>query len=163
MSSDLPSIAGLNALDGAEFERALRLLFERAPRLVEPLYSERPFRSYAELLDRARHIVGTLREEEQIAVLNAHPRVGSRAGLSPLSRREQGADRDERVARELAELNAAYERRFGFRFVVFVAGRPREAIVDALRARLERPRDEELRTGLSEYLAIAAQRLRKLT
>ena len=45
---------------------------------------------------------------------------------------------------ELAELNRAYEERFGFRFVVFVAGRPRREIVPVLRERLERTREQEL-------------------
>ena len=34
-----------------------------------------------------------------------------------------------RVASELARLNEAYERRFGFRYCVFVAGRPRAALL----------------------------------
>lgn len=159
--SALPTIEALNARDRAGFERALGPLLERAPTLLERLSAERPFRSYAELLERAGAILRGMPEHEQVAVLDAHPRIGERGRLSALSRREQGAD-DEGAARDLDALNAEYERRFGFRFVVFVAGRPRVAIRDELRARLDRPRDDELRAGLSEYLAIAADRLRRL-
>ena len=59
----------------------------------------------------------------------------------------------------LGQLNDAYERRFGFRFVVFVAGRSRDEIVPVLKARLERSRADELATGLEEFLAIARDRL----
>ena len=100
-------------------------------------------------------------ESERIAVLDAHPRIGATRGLSPRSAAEQGdADAtDVATFAILEELNDAYERRFGFRFVVFVAGRPRAAIVPVLRARLERSRTEELTAGIEEFLAIARDRL----
>ena len=59
---------------------------------------------------------------------------------------------------ELAELNRAYEEKFGFRFVVFVNRRPRREIVPILRARLERSREEELETGVDELVQIAIDR-----
>jgi len=62
------------------------------------------------------------------------------------------------VLAELAELNRAYEAKFGFRFVVFVNGRPRRAIVPILRERLERTRAEELETGVDELVQIAVSR-----
>ena len=49
---------------------------------------------------------------------------------------------------ELAELNHAYEEKFGFRFVVFVNRRPQGEILPVLRERLERTREEELDTAL---------------
>ena len=101
-------------------------------------------------------------EVEQIAVLDAHPRVGADpASLSLSSRREQGEATDAATLRELAELNDAYERKFGFRFVVFVAGRPKREIVPVLRARLANTRETELRIGLDEFFAIALDRLER--
>jgi 2-oxo-4-hydroxy-4-carboxy--5-ureidoimidazoline (OHCU) decarboxylase len=64
------------------------------------------------------------------------------------------------VLAELAELNAAYEARFHFRFVVFVNRRSRAEIVPVLRERLERTREEELETGCDELVAIAVDRWR---
>ena len=63
--------------------------------------------------------------------------------------------------RELARLNDAYERRFGFRCVIFVAGRPKDALVVVMRARLARERAAELAAGLAEFLAIARDRLQR--
>jgi 2-oxo-4-hydroxy-4-carboxy--5-ureidoimidazoline (OHCU) decarboxylase len=62
------------------------------------------------------------------------------------------------VLEELARLNRAYEKRFGFRFVVFVNRRPRREIVPVLRERLGRTREEELDTAICELVAIARDR-----
>ena len=64
---------------------------------------------------------------------------------------------------ELAELNRAYEERFGFRFVVFVNRRPKSEIVPILRERLERTREQELATALDELVSIAEDRWRRLS
>jgi 2-oxo-4-hydroxy-4-carboxy--5-ureidoimidazoline (OHCU) decarboxylase len=130
-------------------------LFEGRTRFVELLAErENP-------LAVAREVVRQLSDEEQREVLDAHPAIGQRDGLSARSAREQGADDDADVLRELAELNRAYEERFGFRFVVFVDRRPKREIVPILRARLERTRDEELATALDELVAIAEDRWRR--
>ena len=62
---------------------------------------------------------------------------------------------------ELARLNADYEARHGFRFVVFVNRRPKTEILDVLRSRIGRPTDEELETALGELVAIAEDRWRR--
>jgi 2-oxo-4-hydroxy-4-carboxy--5-ureidoimidazoline (OHCU) decarboxylase len=96
-------------------------------------------------------------------VLNAHPRIGADpASLSALSRREQRGGADLETLRELASLNDEYERRFSFRFVVFVGGRSKAEIVPVFRDRLRRSRDDELATGIDEFLAIARDRLTRI-
>ena len=86
------------------------------------------------------------------------PGSGVRAGLSKRSASEQGADADPVILTELAYLNQVYEEKFGFRFVVFVNGRPKTEILEVLRERLERTREEELETGLADLVAIARDR-----
>ena len=92
-------------------------------------------------------------------MLDAHPAIGAKA-TSARSRREQGTDDDPTVLAELAALNAEYEERFGFRFVVFVNGRPRREIVPVLRERMTRTREEELQTAVDELVQIAINRWR---
>ena len=135
--------------------------FERAPLLAERLGSDEG--APAEILTRARALIATLTDAEKAAVLDAHPRIGAAVGLSARSAAEQraGEPEDPVVLAELARLNAAYEAKFGFRFVVFVNGRSRAAIVPVLHERLARRRDEELVTGLEEFLAIAQHRMRQ--
>lgn len=146
---------------------AFERLFEGATPLVERLRAEAPFASDAAMLVRARQIVFELGEAEQIAVINAHPRIGERAervrDQSALSFKEQGYDRDHTppdVFLRLARLNEEYEQKFGFRFVVFVNRRSKEALVPVLEARLRGSRDEERTTALHAILAIAEDRVK---
>ena len=127
-------------------------LFEGRTRLVELLAGE------PDPLVRARTLVHELPPEEKRAVLDAHPAIGQRSGLSARSAAEQGEDADAAVLAELERLNQAYERRHGFRFVVFVARRPKAEILEVLRGRIDRPTADELETALDELVAIAADR-----
>ncbi|MBI2773253.1 MAG: 2-oxo-4-hydroxy-4-carboxy-5-ureidoimidazoline decarboxylase [Chloroflexi bacterium] len=139
---------------------ALARAFERAPALAGRLGREAPFPTVDAAIDRARRLLAAMSDGERTAVLGAHPRIGADpATLSAESLREQGGREEQAVLTELAALNDEYERRHGFRFVVFVAGRPKAAIVPILRDRLGRPRERELGTGLEELLAIARDRL----
>jgi 2-oxo-4-hydroxy-4-carboxy--5-ureidoimidazoline (OHCU) decarboxylase len=127
-------------------------LFEGGTRLVELL---------AELedpLERVDDALAALPEEDKLEALNAHPAIGQRKGLSARSAAEQGEDTDPTVLSELAYLNQVYEEKFGFRFVVFVAGRSKAEILEVLQERIGRTREEELDTGCHELVAIAKDR-----
>lgn len=126
-------------------------LFEGRTRLVE-LLAERE-----DPLASAEKVLGELTEQEQRQALNAHPAIGARI-LSKRSATEQGSGGHPAVLTELAYLNQVYEEKFGFRFVVFVDGRPKSEILEILQQRLERTREEELQTGLRELVAIARDR-----
>lgn len=136
--------------------------FERSPTLTDGLRRTGPYASVDEVMAAAAALVDGLSGSQRIALLDAHPRLGAdREALSPTSAREQGQAADAGTMRELARLNDAYERRFGFRCVIFVAGRPKDALVAVMRARLARERSAELGTGLAEFLAIARDRLQR--
>ena len=107
-------------------------------------------------LSHAREVAASLTDAEKKAVLDAHPPIGAKA-MSVRSAAEQGTD----AAPELDGLNAAYEQKFGFRFVVFVNRRPRSEIVPILRERLERTREQELATAIDELVSIAEDRWRR--
>ena len=109
-------------------------------------------------LRQARDVVRELTEAEKLEALNAHPAIGQRSGVSARSAAEQGADADPEVLEELARLNREYEERFGFRFVVFVNRRPKAEILEVLRERIHRTREEELDTAVNELVAIAEDR-----
>jgi 2-oxo-4-hydroxy-4-carboxy--5-ureidoimidazoline (OHCU) decarboxylase len=125
--------------------------------LAEKVRAAGPYQSTAELIARMRAALPALTEAEKVATLNAHPRIGEDPRyLSERSLREQGA----KAVPELDRLNAEYERRFGFRFVVFVNRRPKAQIVEVLQERLHRSREEEMEEGLRAIVAIAEDRLR---
>ena len=127
-------------------------LFEGRTRLVE-LLAEREHP-----LEAAPEVAAGLSEAEQLEALDAHPAIGAGAGLSERSAAEQGSDADPVILTELAYLNQVYEEKFGFRFVVFVDGRPKNEVLEVLCARLERTREQELATALDDLVAIARDR-----
>ena len=111
-------------------------------------------------LGQARKVLADAPEEEQVEALGTHPRIGQRVNVSERSAREQGSDEDPALLAALARLNKTYEQKFGFRFVVFVDGRPRAEILSVMRQRLQHAREEELAAGLDDLVAIALDRWR---
>ena len=147
-------------------------LFEEAPRFLARLEAAGPFATMDDLFIAAREIAHSMPEAEQVELIDAHPRLGAPPGtVSRMSYNEQGYDReagtlvarDLDVARELERLNDEYEGRFGFRSCVFVAGRPREALLPGMAAALEADREHELHRALDAVVDIAIDRHAKLS
>ncbi|HEY3105811.1 MAG TPA: 2-oxo-4-hydroxy-4-carboxy-5-ureidoimidazoline decarboxylase [Gaiellaceae bacterium] len=139
---DLPRQLNVEELDA---------LFEGHSQLTEELARRE------DPLGQARAVLEELPEEARVEALNTHPRIGERGG-SARSAEEQGSDEDPALLAALRHLNKSYEEKFGFRFVVFVNGRPRGEILSVMRERFQHAREEELGTGLDELVAIALDR-----
>jgi len=168
MAADPSAALAIDELDviapGA-FVSAVAPLFEGARGFLGRLAMARPFDSVDALFARAREIAHAMPPDEQLELIDAHPRLGATPALvSDLSRREQasGAD-DVAVAADLERLNAAYEARFGFRYCVFVAGRSRVALLPDFRAALDADRDAEIARALDAVIDIARARYATLT
>ncbi|HXG26795.1 MAG TPA: 2-oxo-4-hydroxy-4-carboxy-5-ureidoimidazoline decarboxylase [Candidatus Binatia bacterium] len=165
-------VPALDRAPAREFVEAMAPLFEGAPGFLWRLAAARPFGSPAELFRGARWLAHRLPEPLQLELIDAHPRLGAPpASVSAMSFREQGYDREaaanlaseaarerERVAAELDRLNREYEGMFGFRYCVFVAGRPRSALLPGMRAALTADRESELHRALDAVVDIAADR-----
>lgn len=168
----IPPMRELDEMARQDFMRALAPLFEGAPWFLARLAADRPFGTYDQLLDRASAVALAMPGPEQAALIDSHPRIGAPPGsLSALSSVEQGhhlglaADPeagDENLAAELERSNAAYEARFGFRFVIFVAGRPRSQMASIIEERLTAQREAEKRRALIDVVSIARDRLRRI-
>lgn len=173
----LPSIDILNQSSKDDFISVVNILFETAPPLGDRLYNSRPFQTYDALISSAVKIIDDLSFADKIEVVNAHPRIGldpKTATLSALSYIEQGLDKEqnalskeekkeiEDVFAQLKTLNSQYEEKYGFKFVEFVAGRPKKMIIPVLEKRLLNDIHTELKAGLDAMIAIARDRLSKL-
>ena len=163
------SIDDLNELSADAFADEVAPLFEGARGFLERLAAARPFESDHAFLATAREDARTMPEADQVELLNAHPPLGGDpAAVSEASFEEQGygaldGDDDRQpVVEELAMLNEVYERRFGFRCVVFVAGRPLSAMGPLIEAAMRNDRAAELGRGLDDVIDIAADRLGRL-
>jgi 2-oxo-4-hydroxy-4-carboxy-5-ureidoimidazoline decarboxylase len=165
-------LATLDTASAREFVSAMAPLFEGAPGFLWRLAAARPFGSADELFRRARRIAHQLPEPLQIELIDAHPRLGApAASVSAMSFIEQGYDQEaaanlasdaarerDGVAAELDRLNREYEARFGFRYCVFVAGRPRSVLLPGMTAALSADRASEILRALDAVVDIARDR-----
>lgn len=172
----LPPIEVLDGIPAGIFAATMAPLFEGAPRFLGRLADARPFGSPDVLFERARSIAHAMPIAEQLELIDAHPRLGAPpTGVSALSFEEQGYDREmaeasardavaeqDRVAGELDRLNAAYEDRFGFRYCVFVDGRPRAELLPEMTAALDARRADEIARALDAVIDIARDRAVRL-
>ena len=157
------TLAELNGRDRQTFIEALGSIFEASPWVAERAWERRPFRSLDTLHQTMIEAVQQASEPEQLALLRAHPDLGTRARISDASTGEQrgaGLDRLEPDEYErLQQLNDKYRRRFGFPFLFAVQGSTKEDVLTALEVRVERSRDEELAEALRQVYQIARFRL----
>jgi 2-oxo-4-hydroxy-4-carboxy--5-ureidoimidazoline (OHCU) decarboxylase len=144
-----------------DFSRLMGLLFEPAPAFAARLAARRPFDSNDHLLAEAAVVAHGMPPSDQVELINAHPRLAATSELSAASRREQGSA-DPEADRKLTELQTAYEARFGFRYLAFVAGRTRRALIPDLQRSLSASREAEMLRAIDDTLAIAADRLTRL-
>jgi 2-oxo-4-hydroxy-4-carboxy-5-ureidoimidazoline decarboxylase len=153
-------IRTLDGLSEADFIAGASPLFEGAPRFLARLAAARPFGTADAMFQRALSIALSMPEDEQLELIDAHPRLGAPpASVSDLSFREQGYDRETTEAMaDLDRLNREYEARFGFRFCVYVAGRSRAALVPIVQDALGADRSSEIRRALTDVVAIARAR-----
>lgn len=124
---------------------ALTILFEHSPILISRLAPELvatfseglTLSTYAEFIDVALHHIGAWNTVSQSEFISGHPRIGESKHLSNLSAKEQGAQglipTPPEVLERLAYLNACYEVVYpGLRYITFVNGRTRAAILEEL-------------------------------
>lgn len=115
-------------------------------------------------------VVAAAGDEAKLALIRAHPDLAGRTAiagdLTASSKSEQAGAGLERCTpeeyRRFQELNAAYKEKFGFPFILAVAGKARQDILAAFERRIGNDRDAEFRTALAEIDRIARLRIRAL-
>jgi OHCU decarboxylase len=160
------TIEELNRLDQAGFVDSIGWVFEHSPWVAERAFDARPFAGLDALHDAMTQQVEQATVAEKLALLKAHPDLGSRARLSTASTEEQaGAGLDSLTPGEfeqLHRLNAAYRSRFGFPFLLAVKGSTKHDVLRALQARMEAAPEDEFREALRQVYRIARFRLEDL-
>src|SRR5262249_9418513 len=100
---------------------------------------------------------------EKMALLRAHPDLGTRAKISNSSAKEQaGAGLDQLSPVEFArlrQLNDTYKEKFGFPFLFAVKGSTKLRVMQALQARLQSAPEEEFQEAMRQVYRIARFRL----
>ena len=162
----------LNTASASEAAQWLDGLYEHSPWIARAALAQRPFRSLAHLQHLMTVIVGEAGVEAQLALIRAHPELAGKAMVSHTltteSTHEQGqAGLTHCTPQEFAQiqqLNAAYNAKFGFPFILAVRG-PRglglnkREIIAAFERRLNHHADFELDECLRNIHRIVELRL----
>ena len=153
----------LNASDRVRFVAELGSIFEESPWAAERAWPHRPFASVDALHRAMTAAVSAASHDEQLALLRAHPDLGTRAQMTRASAVEQaGAGFDRLTPDEfdrLQRLNSAYRDKFGFPFLLAVKGSTKHDVLAALTARLPATPDEEFAEAMRQVFRIAWFRL----
>jgi 2-oxo-4-hydroxy-4-carboxy-5-ureidoimidazoline decarboxylase len=163
-------LSWLNAVERDGFVAALGGIFEHSPWVAERAFGDRPFASIGTLHAAMAAAVDRAILAEQMRLLRAHPELAGKAAvrghLSPASTLEQtGAGlrgcSPEEFAR-LNELNARYNEKFGFPFIIAVKGLDRNDILREFARRVEHDVADEQAEAMRQVGKIARQRLEAL-
>jgi N-carbamoyl-L-amino-acid hydrolase len=162
----------LNQATQAEFVALLAGTYEHSPWIAEAAWTERPFRSLAQLKHALASVVRQAEPAAQLQLVRAHPELAGRAmvakTLTAESTHEQATAGLTACTPEefehLQQLNAAYNAKFGFPFIVAVrgprgTGLSRAEIIATFERRLRNPADHELAECLRNIHRIAEIRL----
>lgn len=142
-----------------------------ASRWVDAMVARRPFNATEAVISMAGDIWLAMGPDDWREAFAHHPRIGERAAARPQDERaaawsagEQSsvANADASMHDELAQINRAYEARFGYIYIVCAAGRSADELLEIARRRLTNAPDDELRIAAEEQRQITRLRLRKL-
>jgi OHCU decarboxylase len=161
------SLATLNGMSREEFTRHFGGVLERSPQFAERVAGVRPINSLDELHGAFVAEIQRAPENDQLALLRAHPDLADRlAQLTASSTREQAsAGLDALSTEQLAKfqrLNVVYRKRFGFPFIICARLHSKDSILAAFQTRLENSCEAEFKTALDEVAKIARLRLQDL-
>lgn len=160
------TIAELNMLDHSAFVDAFGAIFEDSAWVAKRAWAARPFPDLCALHNAMTDQVERASFTEKLALLNAHPDLGTRARVSQASATEQATAGLDALTQsefeELHRLNGGYRSRFGFPFLLAVKGSTKHDVLRALQNRIGAPPEDEYREALRQVYRIARFRLEDL-
>jgi 2-oxo-4-hydroxy-4-carboxy-5-ureidoimidazoline decarboxylase len=160
----------LQRLDRKRFAELFGDVFEHAPWVAERAFDAGPFRSIEALHGAMVDAMRCAPRERQLALIRAHPDLAGRAAiagaLTAASSAEQtSAGLDQCTPAEFArfrQLNASYQEKFRFPFILAVKGRTRAEILAAFEQHLDNSPEAEFDEALNQIARIARLRLEDL-
>ena len=153
----------VNQMNKEEFVQKVGWVFEHSPWVACAAWERMPFESGETLLNTMIDIVQNAEESKQLALLRAHPDLGTRLQMTEFSQKEQaGAGLNQLSKEEFEEfvsLNQLYVQKYKFPFIMAVKGQNKESILTAMKQRVHNAYEEEYNIALHEVYKIAGLRL----
>ncbi|MDY7221263.1 2-oxo-4-hydroxy-4-carboxy-5-ureidoimidazoline decarboxylase [Halalkalibacterium halodurans] len=160
------SIDEVNMLEKEDFVTKIGPIFEHSPWVAERAWAHRPFTSAENMYECMLEKVYEADKRLQLALLRAHPDLGTRLEISETSQSEQQRAGLSQLTEEefavFAELNKCYVDTFRFPFIMAVRGQTKNSIKEQMRKRLVNDEEQERKTALREVAKIAKFRLADL-
>jgi 2-oxo-4-hydroxy-4-carboxy-5-ureidoimidazoline decarboxylase len=157
------TIDALNSLGREDFINAVGWVFEESPWVAEKVWNSRSFEDADSLHQAMVEQVEAASREKQLALLRAHPDLGSRARINAASGAEQAAAGLDCLTPQeferLDRLNTQYRDKFGFPFLFAVKGSTKHDIMRALEQRVDDDPEQEYREALRQVYRIARFRI----
>ena len=165
----------LNRCDSAAFVQTLHGIYEHSPWIPGQAAARRPFATLAALKLALQAAVDNATEEQQLGLIRAHPELAGKAAIAGELTAESSSEQAKSglnlcSASEYAtlhKLNADYNARFGFPFILAVKGPDgngltRAEIIATFSRRLKHQRQDEMAECLRQIHRIAELRLNDL-
>ncbi|RIX75652.1 2-oxo-4-hydroxy-4-carboxy-5-ureidoimidazoline decarboxylase [Acidovorax cavernicola] len=172
MSTPVLTLAQLNAAAPAAAVAMLDGVYEHSPWIAQRALAQRPFRSLAHLKHALVQALAASSADEQIGLIRAHPELAGKAMVSKTltaeSTNEQSkaglTDCTPEEFAQIQKLNADYNAKFGFPFILAVRGPrglglPKREIIETFARRLHNHPSFELGEALRNIHRIAEIRL----
>lgn len=128
-----------------------------------------PAEDLVDLLESAEEVWEECSEEDWKEAFAQHPRIGDletvkkKFATSPAANEQASvAEAPEEVLQALAEANEAYEKKFGYIFIVCASGKSPEEMLGLIHARMQNSPGEEIRNAADEQLRITRLRLERM-
>lgn len=171
----MTTLQDLNRCDAAAFVDTLRGIYEHSPWIPQRAAAQRPFASAAALKLALQRVVETASTDEQLGLIRAHPELAGKAAIAGTLTQESTSEQAKSglnlcSAAEyttLHKLNADYNAKFGFPFILAVKGPDgngltRQAIIETFTRRLKNQRADEMAECLRQIHRIAELRINDL-
>ncbi len=156
-------LADVNALSVEEFEATFGDIAEHSKWVATKAFASKPFASCEELIAAFQAAVMNAGKPPQLALLNAHPDLATRAKLTTDSTREQqGVGLDSLSPQEFEifnTLNHQYKEQNAFPFIFAVKGATKQQILQGFQTRIHNAKDVEFKTALEQVCRIIRFRL----
>lgn len=171
----MTTLQDLNSCSTAAFVDTLRGIYEHSPWIPQRAAPLRPFATVAALKFALQSVVSKASVDEQLGLIRAHPELAGKAAiagqLTEESTHEQAKSGLNLCSAEqyatLHQLNADYNAKFGFPFILAVKGPDghgltRQIIIDTFTRRLKNQRTDEMAECLRQIHRIAELRIHDL-
>lgn len=168
----MASLHDLNAADREGFVKMLDGIYEHSPWIAERAWDKKPFSTLAQLKMALVAAVRRAAKDEQLGLIRAHPELAGKAAIDGKLTAESTGEQSRaglthctpEEFHRLQQLNADYNARFGFPFLLAVRGPrglglSRTAIIETFARRLRNHPADEFGEALRNIHRIAEMRL----